>query len=56
MCNVYSLTKARRDPYTERPSDRAALHRALVEAGVIFLDDGAEVAGGPGVRLRKDQG
>lgn len=31
----------------------SAVVEALQEAGVVFLDDGAEAAGGPGVRLRK---
>lgn len=30
-----------------------ALEHAMEAAGVVFLDDGAQVAGGPGVRLRK---
>ncbi|WP_416356322.1 helix-turn-helix domain-containing protein [Aureimonas phyllosphaerae] len=31
----------------------SAVRKALEAAGVIFLDDGAEAAGGPGVRLRR---
>ncbi len=31
-----------------------AIVRALEGAGVIFLDDGADAPGGPGVRLRRD--
>jgi hypothetical protein len=30
-----------------------ALKGAIETAGVLFLDDGANVSGGPGVRLRK---
>lgn len=36
-----------------RDSNRKLLRLSLEAAGVIFLDDGAEAVGGPGVRLRR---
>lgn len=37
---------------TMRESNKATVKRALEDAGVVFLVDGENVAGGEGVRLR----
>jgi len=36
-------------------STAEAIQRAIVDAGVILLDDGDNTAGGPGVRLRSGE-
>lgn len=45
---IVDFERGARDP---RSSTKEALRKALEGAGVIFLDDGQQVAGGPGVRL-----
>ncbi len=42
-------------PLTGNHQNVSALIAALEAAGVLFLDDGQQVDGGPGVRLAREQ-
>lgn len=48
--SIKNIETGKTDP---RLSTATALRRALERAGVIFLEDGQSVDGGPGVRLAK---
>ncbi len=48
--SIKNIETGKTDP---RLSTATALRRALEAAGVIFLNDGESVNGGPGVRLIK---
>lgn len=51
LSTIVDFEKRRRDV---AEASVEAIRAALETAGVVFLDDGAEVPGGPGVRLRTD--
>ncbi len=47
--------EAQRGPLGAQDRTVTAIVDAFIRAGVIFLDDGALVDGGPGVRLRQSK-
>lgn len=51
LSTIRDFETEKRSPMT---NNLAAMRAAFEAAGVVILDDGAEAAGGPGVRLRKD--
>ncbi|CAH1649599.1 helix-turn-helix domain-containing protein [Chelatococcus asaccharovorans] len=57
-CGVSAATIKRMEETDGMPNslaaNLAAIRQALEAAGVIFLDDGQLVDGGPGVRLRRE--
>jgi transcriptional regulator with XRE-family HTH domain len=46
-----NIERGNADP---KASTLKAIEAALIDAGIVFLPDGINVDGGPGVRLRKD--
>ena len=47
------LNNVERGNADPKASTLRAIEAALTEAGVVFLDDGQSIDGGPGVRLAK---